>query len=145
MDEEKRFQGLLNGLSIASADMDFNQLDAFLTSQTRRKEGAITAEQSKAYIKFWKTHKNKVHEKMVSQSIWSNRLKNICWRIDIKSQTRSSDQINTPTAIMELQFSNNRKKDDDVLTFEMDESKLSSVLSSLQEIEGKLNSYQTHE
>ena len=87
---------------MVSADMDFNQLEAFLTSQTKRRENAMSEEQANVYRKFWKTHKNKIHDVLVSQSNWNNSLKKVSWRIDIKSQSRNVDQMSEPTAIVEL-------------------------------------------
>ena len=94
---------------MVSADMDFNQSEAFLTSQMKKREGSITEDQANALRKFWKTHKNKIHEAVVSRTTWNNTLKHISWRIDIKSQARHIDQINTPTAIMELLIGANDK------------------------------------
>ena len=46
-------------------DMDTAKLDAFLTSQTKKKEGGLTPEQTKVYAKFWKNHRAKIHKAMV--------------------------------------------------------------------------------
>lgn len=92
---------------MVSADMDFNQSEAYLTSQMKKREGAITEEQANALRKFWKTHKNKIHEAVISRTTWNNTIKQMSWRIDIKSQSRHVDQINAPTAIMELQIGPN--------------------------------------
>lgn len=87
--------------------MDFNQLEAFLTSQMKKRENPISEEQANAFRKFWKTHKNKIHDSLIMNSNWSNSLKKVSWRIDVKSQSKSVDQIHEPTAIMELQLANN--------------------------------------
>ena len=99
---------------MASVDMDFNQLEAFLTSQTKkRSDNAITEDQAKVFTKFWKNHKNKIHDHLISQSTWANRLKNFNCRIDLVNQSRYRDQINTPTAIVELQITKESKVGDD--------------------------------
>lgn len=98
----KKYDSLLK--SIVAADMDFNQLDAFLTSQRKRRQGAITEEQSASIVKFWKSQKAKIHEIMVNKSRWNNKLKDLSWRIDFKSQARHVSQINTPVAIVEMKF-----------------------------------------
>lgn len=90
--------------SMASTDMDFGQLEAFLTSQTRKKEGGITEAQAKVYTKFWRNNKEKIHNCLIHNSNWNNRLHNLSWRIDINSRARHVDEINTPTAIVELQL-----------------------------------------
>ncbi|XP_040408628.1 COMM domain-containing protein 1 isoform X1 [Cygnus olor] len=96
--------GLLQ--SIASADMDLNQLEAFLTAQTK-KQGGITSDQAAVLAKFWKNHRVKIHESLVNQSRWDNVLKNMNWRVDLKSQSRHIDQINTPVAIVEMELGKN--------------------------------------
>ncbi|XP_042652108.1 COMM domain-containing protein 1-like isoform X2 [Tyto alba] len=96
--------GLLQ--SIASADMDLNQLEAFLTAQTK-KQGGITSDQAAVIAKFWKNHRIKIHESLINQSRWDNVLKNMNWRVDLKSQSRHVDQINTPVAIVEMELGKN--------------------------------------
>ncbi|NWU01239.1 COMD1 protein, partial [Rhodinocichla rosea] len=92
--------------SIASADMDLNQLEAFLTAQTK-KQGGITSDQAAVIAKFWKNHRTQIHESLISQSRWDNVLKNMNWRVDLKSQLRHIDQINTPVAIVEMELGKN--------------------------------------
>ncbi|XP_029424873.1 COMM domain-containing protein 1 isoform X2 [Nannospalax galili] len=96
-----KMRGILK--SVASADMDFNQLEAFLTAQTK-KQGGITGEQAAVISKFWKSHKIKIRESLVSQSRWDNGFRGLSWRVDAKSQSRHSAQIHTPVAIIELEF-----------------------------------------
>ncbi|NXX89665.1 COMD1 protein, partial [Centropus bengalensis] len=92
--------------SIASADMDSNQLEAFLTAQTK-KQGGITSEQAAVIAKFWKSHRTKIHDSLISQSRWDNVLRNVNWRVDLKSQSKHVDQINTPVAIVEMELGRN--------------------------------------
>ena len=37
--------------------------------------------------------------------MWGHRLKGLSWRIDVKTKARHIDQLNQPTAIMEMQLS----------------------------------------
>ena len=113
----KRYENLMR--NIVSTDMDFNQLEAFLTSQMRRKQGSLTQEQAAAFLKFWKSQKVKIHDVMVQKSSWNNKLKDVSWRIDLKSQGRHLHQINTPVAIVEMQLENRSA-----------ESKVSNISSS---------------
>ncbi|XP_002736623.1 COMM domain-containing protein 1-like [Saccoglossus kowalevskii] len=146
---EDEFQKLLmkhTGLlkSIISADMDYNQLAAFLSSHTKKREGGITEEQAAVYSKFWKNHKVKIHDSVISQSTWNSTLKSVSWRIDLKTQARHIDQLHTPSAIVELQLTNGNgcdKKEADVVRFEMDEEKLTNMISSLEEIEKQISSH----
>lgn len=88
---------------MVSADMDFNQLDAFLVSQTKRRENPITEDQAQVLRKFWKNNKNKIHDSIISKTKWNNTLQNVLWRIDLKSQARNTEQMNESSAIMEFQ------------------------------------------
>ncbi|NXP42031.1 COMD1 protein, partial [Leiothrix lutea] len=92
--------------SIASADMDSNQLEAFLTAQTK-KQGGITPDQAAVIAKFWKNHRAQIHESLIGQSRWDHSLRNISWRVDLKAQLRHVEQINTPVAIVEVELGRN--------------------------------------
>ncbi|XP_072783781.1 COMM domain-containing protein 1 isoform X1 [Taeniopygia guttata] len=107
-EEFRALRAKMGGLlqSIASADMDLNQLEAFLTAQTK-KQGGITSDQAAVIAKFWKNHRTQIHESLISQSRWDNVLKNMNWRVDLKSQLRHIDQINTPVAIVEMELGKN--------------------------------------
>uniref|UniRef100_A0A9L0SC60 COMM domain-containing protein 1 n=1 Tax=Equus caballus TaxID=9796 RepID=A0A9L0SC60_HORSE len=105
IEEFRPFQAKMRGIlkSIASADMDFNQLEAFLTAQTK-KQGGITSDQAAVISKFWKSHKTKIRESLMNQSRWDSGLRGLSWRVDGKSQSRHSAEIHTPVAIMELEI-----------------------------------------
>ncbi|XP_030346652.1 COMM domain-containing protein 1 isoform X2 [Strigops habroptila] len=124
--------------SIASADMDLNQLEAFLTAQTK-KQGGITSDQAAVIAKFWKNHRMKIHESLIDQSRWDNVLKNMNWRVDLKSQSRHIDQINTPVAIVEMELGK-IGQESEFLCLEFDEAKVSQMLKKLSEIEESMNS-----
>ncbi|XP_044310092.1 COMM domain-containing protein 1 isoform X3 [Varanus komodoensis] len=96
--------------SIASADMDSNQLETFLTAQTK-KPGGITSDQAAVIAKFWKNHRMKIRESLINQSTWENSLKNISWRVDLKSQSRHINQLNSPVAIVEMELEKNGQFD----------------------------------
>ncbi|XP_078261836.1 COMM domain-containing protein 1 isoform X2 [Rhinoraja longicauda] len=100
----EKMTGILR--SITSADMDFNQLEAFLTAQTKKQKG-ITPDQAVVLTKFWKSHKVKIRECLINQSKWENCLRNFSWRVDLKTQSRHLDQINTPVALVELELGKN--------------------------------------
>ncbi|XP_021248625.1 COMM domain-containing protein 1 [Numida meleagris] len=134
-EEFRALRAKMGGLlqSIASADMDLNQLEAFLTAQTK-KQGGITSDQAAVIAKFWKNHRAKIHESLVNQSCWDNVLKNMNWRVDLKSQSRHVDQINTPVAIVEMELGKNGQESE-FLCLEFDETKVSHMLKKLSEIE----------
>uniref|UniRef100_A0A8D0HBE6 COMM domain-containing protein 1 n=1 Tax=Sphenodon punctatus TaxID=8508 RepID=A0A8D0HBE6_SPHPU len=132
--------GKMSGLlkSVASADMDLNQLEAFLTAQTK-KPGGITTDQAAVIAKFWKNHRTKIRESLINQSRWDNTLKNMNWRVDLKSQSRHVDQINAPVAIVELELGKNGMESE-FLSLEFDETKVSHLLKKLSEIEENITS-----
>ncbi|XP_076402231.1 COMM domain-containing protein 1 isoform X2 [Peromyscus maniculatus bairdii] len=123
-------------LSVASADMDFNQLEAFLTAQTK-KQGGITCEQAAVISKFWKSHKSRIRESLLNQSRWDNGLRGLSWRVDGKSQSRHSAQIHTPAAIVELEFGKSGQESE-FLCLEFDEVKVKQVLTRLSEVEDSI-------
>ncbi|XP_019372161.1 PREDICTED: COMM domain-containing protein 1 isoform X2 [Gavialis gangeticus] len=127
----------MNRQSIASADMDLNQLEAFLTAQTK-KQGGITADQAAVIAKFWKSHRTKIRESLINQSRWDNTLRNVNWRVDLKSQSRHIDQINTPVAIVEMELGKNGKESD-FLCLEFDEARVNQMLKKLSEIEESIS------
>lgn len=88
--------------------MDPNQLEAFLTAQTK-KPGGITADQAAVVAKFWKNHRIKIQESLLNQSRWENTLKTINWRVDLKSQSGHIDQLNCPVAIVEMELGKNKQ------------------------------------
>ena len=45
-----------------------------------------------------------IHQALVEESMWGNRLKGSSWRIDVKTKARHIEQLNEPTAIMEMQL-----------------------------------------
>ncbi|XP_031247042.1 COMM domain-containing protein 1 isoform X1 [Mastomys coucha] len=124
-------------VSIASADMDFNQLEAFLTAQTK-KQGGITSEQAAVISKFWKSHKTKIRESLMNQSRWDNGLRGLSWRVDGKSQSRHSTQIHSPVAIIELEFGKSGQESE-FLCLEFDEVKVKQILKKLSEVEESIH------
>ncbi|XP_062427428.1 COMM domain-containing protein 1 [Rhea pennata] len=139
-EEFRALRAKMGGLlqSIASADMDLNQLEAFLTAQTK-KQGGITSDQAAVIAKFWKNHRIKIRESLINQSRWDNVLKNMNWRVDLKSQSRHIDQINTPVAIVEMELGKSGQESE-FLCLEFDEAKVNQMLKKLSEIEESMTS-----
>uniref|UniRef100_A0A8C9HP30 COMM domain-containing protein 1 n=1 Tax=Piliocolobus tephrosceles TaxID=591936 RepID=A0A8C9HP30_9PRIM len=143
-----KMRGILK--SIASADMDFNQLEAFLTAQTK-KQGGITSDQAAVISKFWKSHKTKIRESLMNQSRWNSGLRGLSWRVDGKSQSRHSAQIHTPVAIIELELGKYGQCDlpfsssvvvfqkSEFLCLEFDEVKVNQILKTLSEVEESIS------
>ncbi|XP_030052025.1 COMM domain-containing protein 1 [Microcaecilia unicolor] len=126
-----KMRGVLK--SIVSADMDLNQLEAFLTAQTK-KQGGITEDNARVIAKFWKNHKINIRDSLITRSKWDNSLKAINWRVDLKSQSRHIDHGNTPVAIAEIQLGKNGQESE-FLCLEFDETKINYILKKLSEAE----------
>lgn len=92
--------------SIAVADMDHAQLEAFLTAQTRRQGGGgVTAEQAAALSRFWKSQRTRVRESLVAQSRWEPGLRGLSWRVDLQTgASRGSPAHSGPVALVELEL-----------------------------------------
>ena len=104
---EADFQTILQKIenilkTIVYSDMDFAQLEAFLTSQTKKREEPLREEQAAAISKFWRSNKDKIHNVLVDKASWNNRLKSMNWRIDVQMQTKADDNVNKPSAIFDL-------------------------------------------
>ena len=86
--------------------MDQNQAETFLVSQTKKRDGGITEQQAKVLLQIWKMHRTRVHESVLRSCVWNSRLRNISWRIDVKSRSRAVEQLNAATAVVELELEN---------------------------------------
>ena len=103
-----KFEKLIN--SIVTSDMDFNQLDIFLQSQMKKKDGYLSSSDAATLTKFWKLQKNKIHEKLVALTTWDNELKSLSWRVDACSKARHISELNQTSAIVEIQLGPPDKK-----------------------------------
>eukprot|EP00112_Aurelia_sp_Birch-Aquarium-sp1_P007133 Seg1778.10 transcript_id=Seg1778.10/GoldUCD/mRNA.D3Y31 product="COMM domain-containing protein 1" protein_id=Seg1778.10/GoldUCD/D3Y31 len=136
----KRFENLMK--IMVNSDMDFRQLEAFLTSQMKRREGALTEEQAAAISRFWKNHKTKIHDVVVQRSSFGNTLKQTNWRIDLKTHSRHLEQINTPVAIYELEVGKHDSKNEtEKIRFEMDSDQLNETLMKMERIKDRINKF----
>ena len=98
------------------------------------KQGALSEREAATITKFWKQQKNKVrqqllqllghqhdtdpvihviaflfqiHQHLIESNMWGSHLESFSWRIDVKTKARHLDQLNQPTAIMELKLKSN--------------------------------------
>lgn len=91
--------------SIAAADMDHAQLEAFLMAQTRRQGGGVTAEQSAALSRFWKSQRARIRERLLAQSRWEPGLRGLSWRVDLQTAaSREGAAGSGPVALVELEL-----------------------------------------
>lgn len=93
--------------SIAAADMDHAQLEAFLTAQTRRQgAGGVSAEQAAVLSRFWKTQRMRVRESLLALSRWEPSLRGLTWRVDLPTAASQGDKTahSGPVALVELEL-----------------------------------------
>ena len=101
-----------------------------------------------------------VHEALVKQSAWENQLKSFNWRIDVKSKARHIADLNTPTAIVEMEISGSKVvllanlmsecidcslclQGSEVVRFEMNEEGLAKMIEQIETIEEQITAYTT--
>ncbi|VDI04397.1 Hypothetical predicted protein [Mytilus galloprovincialis] len=119
-DESKKLLALLNGIARRTYYGEEDMTDDFLLSQIYPDS---PKEESSGLI-----------------TKCSGLLKNVLWRIDLKAQARNMEQMNESSAIMEFQINSPENKSE-VVRFEMDETKLTEVLTQMKEIETEINNY----
>ncbi|XP_028829802.1 COMM domain-containing protein 1 [Denticeps clupeoides] len=138
----EKMKGLLK--SIASADMDQNQLEAFLTAQTKKQgSGGVSAEQAAALSRFWKGHRSRVRDSLVAQSRWEPGLKGLNWRVDLKTSSNSGDASNTPVALVELEL-DRPGETSEIMCLEFDEPGVNQVLKKMAEVQEAIDSIVHH-
>ncbi|XP_065193101.1 COMM domain-containing protein 1-like [Sycon ciliatum] len=135
----KRYESLL--VSIAAAHMEFTQLQAFLSSQTKKRENPLSEDDVPVLQKFWKSQRTKIHEALVRRSHADGQLTDLSWRIDVKSKARNLDQINQPTAIVEMQIDQSVGKGREILRFEMDEQHTKDMLQHINDIQTQIDKF----
>ncbi|XP_055761489.1 COMM domain-containing protein 1-like [Salvelinus fontinalis] len=133
----EKMKGLLK--SIATANMDQAQLEAFLTAQTRKQgTGGVSAEQAAALSRFWKSHRARVRESLLGQSRWEPGLKGLTWRVDLQTSASRGGGANIPVALVELELGRTGE-DSDFVCLEFDEAKVNQVLKKMAEIQESID------
>lgn len=126
--------------SIATADMDPSQLEAFLTAQTKRQgSGGLGAEQAAALSRFWKSQRVRVRESLLSQSRWEPGLRGLSWRVDLHTAASRGDAAHSgPVALMELELGR-AGQDSEFVCLEFDEAKVNQVLKKMSDIQQSID------
>ncbi|KAM6939910.1 COMM domain-containing protein 1 [Xenentodon cancila] len=134
----EKMKGLVK--SIATADMDQAQLEAFLTAQTKKQGGSgLSAEQAAALSRFWKSQRVRVRESLLAQSRWEPSLRGLSWRVDLQAADSQGDvDRSAPVALMELELSG-AGQDSEFVCLELDEAKVSQVLKKMSDIQESID------
>ncbi|KAM7394757.1 hypothetical protein PAMP_021543 [Pampus punctatissimus] len=133
----EKMKGLVK--SIATADMDNAQLEAFLTAQTKKQVGRVTTEQAAALSRFWKSQRVRVRESLLAQSRWEPGLRGLSWRVDLQTAaSRGGAAHSGPVALMELELGR-AGQDSEFVCLEFDEAKVNQVLKKMADIQESID------
>jgi len=119
----------------ATEDLELTQFEAIV-----QKESSLTPIQQDLLVKFWRSQKQEIHSNVYKKVTWNNSLQKIAWRIDVKTKTKSGDEINEPTAIVELSIGRPKQEPEaqKLVRFEMDRDKLARVLLQVNTIQQQI-------
>ncbi|XP_077380455.1 COMM domain-containing protein 1 isoform X1 [Festucalex cinctus] len=128
--------------SMAAADMDHAQLEAFLTAQTR-KQGAgqgVSPEQAAALARFWKSQRGRVRQSLLAHSRWEPALRGLSWRLDLRTGPAAArgGPPGGPVALLELELGAGDRESDFVCV-EMDEHNVQHVLDKMAAIQAAID------
>ncbi|XP_003972269.2 COMM domain-containing protein 1 isoform X2 [Takifugu rubripes] len=131
--------------SIATADMDHAQLEAFLTAQTRRQGGGVSAEQAAVLSRFWKAQRMRVRESLLAQSRWEPSLRGLTWRVDLPTAASQGDKTvhSGPLALVELEVGQ-ATQDSQFVCLEFDEVGVNDVLKKMANIQSSIERFVHH-
>ncbi|CAF92527.1 unnamed protein product, partial [Tetraodon nigroviridis] len=126
--------------AMASADMDAAQLEAFLTAQTRRQGGGLSAEQGAVLSRFWKAQRARVRESLLAQSRWEPSLRGLRWRVDLPAAAGQGPPAAHagPVALLELELGP-AAQDPQLVCLELDEAGVTRVLEKMADIQSSLD------
>ncbi|KAJ5075614.1 comm domain-containing protein [Anaeramoeba ignava] len=100
------------------------------------------------FQRFWNKEKDSIHEALAKKSIFNNTLKNITWRVDLKTRTRHVLNLNDPVAIVEFKIGNvdnvddnNLNLNDKTVLFECDKNDLQFLVKEMKEIHNAIQNF----
>ncbi|KAM6972065.1 COMM domain-containing protein 1 [Aplochiton taeniatus] len=135
----EKVKGLLK--SIAMADMDQAQLEAFLTAQTKKQGGGgVSAEQAAVLSRFWKSHRARVRESLLRQSRWEPALRSLKWRVDLQTSSSRGETTNSAVALVELELGRAGQVSE-FMCLEFDETSVHQVLKKMADIQDSIDSF----
>eukprot|EP00128_Syssomonas_multiformis_P005013 Colp12_sorted_trinity150504_noHs@35888 len=114
-------------------DFGVNELE----KQLQKKE--TPEAEAQALLKYWKLQKAKIHESLVSSSSWNGRLEALNWRIDVKTKSKDFNELNEPTAIVEMKLSKQVPQSSNTVRFEVDKTGVAHILEQIACIEKHLS------
>ncbi|KAG7283568.1 hypothetical protein CRUP_026495 [Coryphaenoides rupestris] len=135
----ERMKALLK--SIAMADMDPGQLDAFLIAQMKKQGGGgMTEGQAAALSRFWKSQRARVREALLAQSRWERGLRGLTWRVDLQTSSSAGQEEapGGPVALLELELARG-SQDSEYVCLECNEATVNQVLKKMADIQRSID------
>ncbi|XP_033934226.1 LOW QUALITY PROTEIN: COMM domain-containing protein 1 [Pseudochaenichthys georgianus] len=131
--------------SIATADMDPSQLEAFLTAQTKR-QGSVGAgwEQGRRpLLRFWKSLAVRVRGRVLLslRAAWSSPgLRGLSWRVDLHTSQAGGDAAHSGHVALMGELELGRAgHDSEFVCLEFDEAKVNQVLKKMADIQQSID------
>eukprot|EP00911_Craspedida_sp_UC1_P000435 UC1_evm2s328 len=87
---------------LVAEDVGLGKLDAFLGA--RESNGSLPEGYARYTAKFWKAQRGKINQALAAQTVWADRLTGVSWRVDVKTRTKDKEELNDPTAVIELRI-----------------------------------------
>lgn len=63
-------------------------MDSIALEELLRSDPNIPPNLFDVFLKFWRSERSKIHEALQKKSNWNSSLKNLSWRIDVKTASR---------------------------------------------------------
>eukprot|EP01122_Echinamoeba_exundans_P014668 TRINITY_DN6689_c0_g1_i1.p1 TRINITY_DN6689_c0_g1~~TRINITY_DN6689_c0_g1_i1.p1 ORF type:complete len:197 (-),score=56.05 TRINITY_DN6689_c0_g1_i1:98-688(-) len=131
----------------AKADAELTELESSLSSTS------LNEMQQAVMLRVWRTQRPKIHDALTLKSKLNNSLKNLSWRVDVKTQTKAAaalkQELNEPVAIAEFIIGKvkpsvdgaeaaQQTADDTTLRVEMNRDQLTEVVNQINQIQSQI-------
>ena len=133
----EKYQTLLK--SIMYSNMELKQLEAYLTAQAKKKEDFLNESQISSIIKFWRNNKEKLNQVMIEKSSFSDRLRKINYKIDLKYNKDDLTPLD-PKVVFNISTSKRNEDENKQFSFECDLESLNELINKVSQIEKKIES-----
>lgn len=112
---------------------------------TLSKLSSESSDTHKVIMSFWTNERERIHSIIINKSRWNNSLKDLSWRVDIKTVTKSNIDVNEPLLLFEFVTKDGHNKSSynisghasgsNSVKFGMDRLQVNNMISKLDEIQ----------
>ncbi|XP_066925761.1 COMM domain-containing protein 1-like [Clytia hemisphaerica] len=134
-----KFEQILK--NIAYSNMDLRQLDAFLSSQAKKKPDFLSEGDITSITKFWKQNKSKIHTELLNRNM-GRRVTAVKWRIAVTSKG-SEQQVDESKVVFNIETQEG-VSDTEFVRFEANETELDSMVNEIENIEKRIVNFVQH-